>query len=471
MARIRLNRTAVIFFVSICACGVAAQGFGPPPTIKSIRVVHEGGTPAVEILSRGGQVFPDIQLLTSPPRLVIDIANSRMGPMPNRIPVHQDNILAIRADQYQAKPPVTRIVLDLEAPYAYSWDGVGNRLMVRLKPAEDRDVAKRIAPKQQVAANVSLSPVAAVIPVVSGSGKIIAAAGLAPGSSVSAGMDTAVLQMRSGGEVRICPHTTISVTPARNRRDIMFGMSTGAIEAHDSLNGSSDSVITPDFRILFEGPGEFHFAISADAHGNTCVRTLKGNMSSATVSEVVGDRVYKVKPSEQAVFHLGQIDKVDTEVPLECGCPAPPLIQPTPNSTEVAVANMPERAMLGGNATAGTDAGRDPISGRPASDPVVDSATALTHGPETRSLPGLKPEEMHVQVDAPLVFTAKNRAASVPAAPLEETRALPVQDSSVQSVHFDAIVGAPGRSRGARTKAEHHGFFHRLKGVFQTIFG
>jgi len=476
LARIRLNRTASIVFVAIVfaaigACGAAAQAFGPPPTIRSIRIVHEGGAPAVEILSRGGQVFPDIQLLTSPPRLVIDIANSRMGPMANRIPVHQDNILAIRADQYQAKPPVTRIVLDLEAPYAYSWDGVGNRLMVRLKPAEDPEVAKRVAPKQQVVASVSLTPVAAVVPVVRGSGKIIAAAGLAPGSSVSAGMDTAVLQMRSGGEVRICPHTTISVTPARNRRDIMFGMSTGAIEEHDSLSGSADSVITPDFRILFEGPGEFHFAISADAHGNTCVRGLKGNAGSAMVSEVVGDREYKVKPTQQAVFHLGQIDKVDTEVPLECGCPAPPPAQPTQTATEVAVATMPERATLGGNATAEAGAGKDSVGGVSASDPVDDSAAPLTHGPETRSLPGIKPDEMHVQVDAPLVFTARNRAASVPAAPVDETRALPVQDSSVQPVHFDAIVEAPGQNRGTRTKAEHRGFFHRLKGVFRTIFG
>lgn len=471
MERIQLKVAVGIVFMAICACVVGAQTFGPAPTIKSIRVVHEGGAPAVEILSRGGQVFPDIQLLTSPPRLVIDIANSRIGPLPKRLVVHEDNILAIRADQYQAKPPVTRIVLDLQAPYAYSWDGVGNRLMVRLKPAEDPEVAKRVAPKQQVVANVSLRPVDAVVPVVSGSGKIVAAAGLAPGSSVSAGSDTAVLQTRSGGEVRICPHTTISVTPARNRRDIMFGMSTGAIEAQDSLGDSADSVITPDFRILLEGPGAFHFAISADAHGNTCVRGLKGNTGSATVSEVVGDRVYKVKPSEQAVFHLGQIDKIDANVPLECGCPAPVPIPPSATATEVAVANLPERATLGGSAAAETAPSKIAVSGAPESEPVPNSATSLRQGAEIRSLPILKGEEMNVQVDAPLIFTAKNRRESVPLAPLEETRALPVQDSSVQPVHLDAMVEAPRPNRDTRTNAARRGFFHRLGGLFRSIFG
>jgi hypothetical protein len=456
----------VMTVVALLAVEVAAQTFGPPPLVTSVRIVHERGVPAVEILSRGGPVIPQIQTLDAPPRLVIDLPNSRLGLTQKRIAIQKENILAIRVDQYQQKPPVTRIVLDLLAPYGYSWDGAGHRLMVRLKPAGDADAnaGKKSSPFQPpTLPGLSLEGPPAVVPVTSGAGAMaVAGSRIASGSSVTAGSDTAVLRLAGGGEVRVCPGTTVSVTPSPTKRDLMFGLSTGAIEAHYTLKASADTVLTPDFRILFAGPGEFHYAISADAHGNTCVRALKGNTSSAIVSELMGDRIYQVRPAEQAVFHSGQIDKVDSEVPLECGCPAPsPLMraqaQYAPNVPD---SELPEKVRVGGNAT-------PPAAASAASLSANAADARLSNGPETAPLPASQPNDIHTEVDAPLVFTAKNRAAAALPAPVQAARDLPVQESTARQVHLDAVIQSP---QPEKKKTEHRGFFQRVGGFFAAIF-
>ena len=127
------------------------------------------------------------------------------------------------------------------------------------------------------------------------------------GSSVTAGDAAAVLKLRRGGEVRVCPKTGVSVAASPNGRDLLWGMNSGSIEAHFTLSASSDTVMTPDFRILLSGPGIFHFAISADAKGNTCVKALPENTASLIVSELNGDGTYQVKPNVQVVFQNGSV--------------------------------------------------------------------------------------------------------------------------------------------------------------------
>jgi AMIN domain len=440
----------------------AGSGTTQSTVVTSVRVVHERGGPAIEILSTR-PVVPAIQFLDSPSRLVIDLPNSRTDLKRKRISVLQENILGIRAEQYQTEPPVVRVVLDLAAPYGYTWDGAGNRLMVRLKPAEDDNATAASASEPPKVVALAAPAAAAVIPVTGGSGAVVLAGSrISAGSSVTAGSDTAVLRLARGGEVRVCPGTTLSVTPAKNAHDLMLGMSTGALEAHYSLQASADSVLTPDFRILFPGPGEFHYAISADSHGNTCVRALSGNTSSAIVSELMGDRIYQVKPSEQAVFHLGQIDKVDSDVPLECGCPAPPnvLRATNPESPTLPESRLPANVTL---SQAGASDG-DTLAGAKDNSPQT-----LSHGPEIAPLPPSQPNAVHIQVDAPFVFSAGNRsaaAASGPPQPLD----LPVVERSGSPVRLYTNVQPPVAVKATTAKSKHR-VLRSLKGIFAALFG
>lgn len=435
--------------------------------VTAARVSFDNGIPVVEVDSTQ-PLTPTIQMLDSPPRLVIDLPRAHMSMQRRRIPVQKENILTLRAEQYQIEPAMARIVVDMLVPCAYTWDAAGNRLMVRLKAAEEATAHPDKAPAPESAAMVSAAE-GPFVPLANGSGDFsLSGKAFADGSSLTAGSDTTILRLSRGGEVRVCPGTTVSVTPAKGSKNLMLGMSTGALEMHYSLKETADTVLTPDFRILFAGPGEFDYAVSADAHGNTCVRGLKGNSASAIVYELMGDRIYQVKPSEQLVFHSGRIDQVDGDVPTECGCPPPAPAKATDVAQSAPMGSQtPSKVMLansaGPNSSGASSAGNADTKGQ-----------TLSGGSETRELPPSQPSDVHVEVEAPLVFHGKPKGATAtapPPMPIEEAAALPVMQSSGASVRLNPQVQAPPPATAAQpAPKQHRGFMQRIKGFFGSIF-
>ena len=74
-----------------------------------------------------------------------------------------------------------------------------------------------------------------------------------------------------------------------------------------------------------------------------------------------------------------------------------------------------------------------------------------------------------VQVDAPLVFNAKNRAAAAALPPpVQAAKDLPVDDSPARQVHLDTVIQSLPPE--PQKKPEHRGFFRRVKGFFATMF-
>lgn len=444
--------------------GGSASNATDAPVIKSVRIVHDAAGYAIEITA-SQKVLPQVELHDSPPQILIDLPNARSAMPHKRIDVLQGNILTIRSEERQGKPPSLRIVVSFLIPYGYEWSTEGNRLMVRLKPPEDPYVASRksAAERPQAAAATPMEE-AAVVPVTSGIGDVLLAGRrFAAGSSITAGSETAVLQLARGGQVHVCPGTTLSVTPSPSKKDLMMGLSTGAMETHYRLDASADTILTPDFRILLAGPGEFNYAISSDSKGNTCVRGLPGNSSSAIVSELIGDRVYQVKPAEQAVFHDGSIDQVNGDVPPECGCPAaPPVIRAEAGQPRVVPdSGSPDLTLTQGGSAGDSRNVEDKGNGNMAGS--NESSQTLSSGPETRPLPRNTADAPHVQVEAPLVFRGRASSA-VPSAAAEEAEALPITEPSRP---------APMEVRGlppAEAPAPHHGVFHRIKRFFSSLF-
>ena len=435
-----------------------------PIFVRSVRVLPG---PAVEILS-SRPLVPAISTLDNPPRLVIDLPNAdvpaNLSGNNTRIDSPAQEIRRVRVNQYQNAPPVTRVVVDLVNPVGHTWDAAGNRLMGRLHTSPSQVTAK---PPSIPAFTQGIQP--AAVPLGPGSSGTVVLAGsrAAAGSSVTAGSGTSVLRLQRGGEVLVCPGTTVSVTSAQSGQGLMLGMNTGALEAHYKLDASADSILTPDFRILLAGPGEFHYAVSADSRGNTCVRALPGNTASVIVSELLGEGNYQVKPTEQIVFHSGRLNLVDAAVPASCGCPPPEIpvnLASAAPTAAVSDAKQPSSMDLGRD---GSKPVTPPASAKPSGVTLPGEAAALP--PETAALPPSKPNDVHVQVEAPFVFRATDMPANNPPAP----KPAPIPD--VQSLRdlprpatFETEVLPPAETQG---KTAHHGAFAKIKGFFSAIFG
>ena len=466
MSRIGPQLVLVCHVVGVLISSLAPAQSGtqagrtPPPVviIRSVKVIPEKDGPIIEIVSNR-PISPVINKLDGPLRLVIDLPNASMSTRRRRIDYRDEGIGGIRFDQFQENPPIARIVVDLLKSRDFSWDAAGNRLIVRMYTVE----ATSARPPTTTSFTPGVQPVAVPLNTGMSGAVVLAGSRVATGSSITAGAETAILTLSRGGVVHVCSGTTVSVTPSENGRDLMLGMSTGALEAHYSLAASADSILTPDFRILLAGPGEFHYAVSADPRGNTCIRALSGNKASVIVSELLSDGTYQVKPTEQVVFRSGRLSLLDTTTPASCGCARPPVPVLRTSVLPVSDPDLPASFSLA-HTTDETKPARRPGSGA-ASSPSDNSPSEITLSlvtPVTTAPPAIHPSDVHVQVEAPLVFRADT---SRPASTIE-SRHLPMTNSR----HPEALKMAALPPPATQTKPRNRGFFGKIRGFFGALF-
>jgi AMIN domain len=300
--------------------------------VSRVKVSLEKDSLAIEVVSTR-PVRPEITRTSDPPCLSINISNARISVRHKQIPVQSPIVGAMHLDQLVRTPPAVRILLDERKPLSYTWDAAGNRLTIHLKEKSEEASA---LPPSVPALVADPNPVAVPF---STTGSLVFADRQPSGSSFSANFATETLRLSRGGEVRLCPGTTVSMVRQKTGPDLMLAMGVGAMETHYALEDSmADTILTPDFRILLRGPGEFHYAIRADSGGNTCVRSLPGNTAPVVVYEAIGNGQFEVVPTEKLVlhaghlsatdtaFHSGQQTEVETILPDDCGCPAPPAL-------------------------------------------------------------------------------------------------------------------------------------------------
>lgn len=288
-----------------------------------------------------------------------------------------------------------------------------------------------------------------------------------PGSELSAGVAPARLRLYRGGQVRICPRSSMSVNSGHS--GLMFAMGAAAIEIDYTLaQRGSDFLITPDFSLQLAGPGKYHFALASNKQGDTCVKSLAGNSAAIQVSELLSAATYRIRPQESVSFHAGRLQgetALNAEEP--CGCPE--AAHPVMRAASEPPISTKER----------TNGQQAPVQ----TEPVPETSA---HNDGTAPLPEDHAGQVHVEVDTPFVFSARNAAgvkpysvarlslSSLPNVFFVQEMVDPVvlaEKPAVVSVREQpaASVAATAEKKQPEKK-EKKGFFGKLKGLFSGIF-
>jgi hypothetical protein len=427
----------------------AATGARAQPglaVVQHIAVVPSSKGLSVQITASRA-LKPQLRRLDNPIRIVIDLPGAVMPGGLRRIAVKDQDISEVRASQWRESPAIARIVVQLRVAREFSVISTGSKVALWLLPGTAQAATRQQRPAEAepappTAAPPSYQPATTYEPVANFET-------LRGVQSVSAMGNPTVLRLPRGGEIHICPGTTLSVTPSKTGRDLMLGLSTGTIETHYPLGAAADVILTPDFRILLPGPGEFDMAVSADRQGNTCVRTLPGNTAAAVVSEIMGNDNYQVNAGDQVLFHGGRLQNASTTANLSCGCPLRTV--PVMRAETQPPASSPSAVMAPPNS------GMPPAGRSAAPDPA----------------PTPPPSETPVQVEAPFVFRATQPK------PLDMVQVAQLHLSNGPPPELLALnVDGPARvtyyklDRGKVAAAGNkpRGFFSRLRGFFGSMF-
>lgn len=425
-----------------------------PASVQHVQILLDKGAPAVEIITTA-PVTPQISKSHDAMRMVIDLPNTNMSVPEKVVPIKNKDLGTLRLSLRNTTPPMVHVEVDFRMPLYYRWDSAGNRLLINFHEIHKDDVSAGSA------ATGGSTPLPVSAPAdVADFTHLVPAEQLAPGASVTADDDTVVLRLKRAGDVYVCPQTAVSVVQSRNGPDVTLAMNSGGLETHLALKNSADEVVTPDFRILLRGPGEFHYAIRADSRGNTCVKTLPGNTASAIIYELMGDGKYEAQTRDQVVFHDGKLSPANAShaesvVAVECGCPPPS--RPT-----LPALNKPQTEIAVGNPSpepSGHVEGRPDPTLTLAKNPVAAGSLAPPDaGLEIPELPESVRQQPHAQVEASLAFSPNPSEIAA--------RRMPASSRQLPSM-LSALPPLPPLEKAPD---QHKGVFGKIKTFFSRVF-
>src|SRR5215510_4300774 len=99
--------------------------------IQHVAIRRWHGSTEVEIQT-SRRVVPLTQIVTDPERLVIDFPDAVPGPQLRSLPGNHGDVKGVRTGLFQANPPITRVVLELQSTQDFKLVPSNKSVIIRL---------------------------------------------------------------------------------------------------------------------------------------------------------------------------------------------------------------------------------------------------------------------------------------------------------------------------------------------------
>jgi len=148
--------------------------------------------------------------------------------------------------------------------------------------------------------------------------------------TVTSGAQTTQVILPRRGMLRVCAATTVKLAAdsgvaAGELPGLLIAMDHGALEMSFATTEApvknADVLMTPEFRILIDGPGAAEVKVRLGEHGDTCVDNSGENAPYVLVSSVFDGGAYRVQPGQRVMFQNGSLHEVVDQEKEPCGCP------------------------------------------------------------------------------------------------------------------------------------------------------
>ncbi len=134
MDRSRRAAASLLVWAAVCALAAVATQAQDAPSVRRLRVLGKQNPVEIEI-EASDRLVPQTQVLTGPDRLVVDFPNMVPGAQLRNQTLNRGEVKGVRVGLFTAKPPVTRIVFDLNGPQAYQIFPSGRTVIVKVGTA------------------------------------------------------------------------------------------------------------------------------------------------------------------------------------------------------------------------------------------------------------------------------------------------------------------------------------------------